>query len=265
MALTAVDLALVALAARAGAAILAVRRRSLASVEKADGSPVTEADREAEAIILAGLPAIWPGLPVVAEEAVAAGILPEIGRNFVLVDALDGTREFVAGRDEFTVNIGRIEDGQPVAGLVHVPATGDFYIAAERGGAWAARSVPAGMVPKASDFLPVAVRPAPQSPVTLVSLSHFDTRTAEHLAHRASGEVRNIGSSIKFCLIAAGEADLYPRYAPTREWDTAAGDAILRAAGGTMKQPDGSVFVYGKVDQGFENGPFIAAGAPALS
>ena len=263
MKLSSVDLALVELAQKAGAAILAVRARSLASVEKADGSPVTEADRQAEAIILAGLPALWPGVPVVAEEAVSSGILPQIGRRFILVDALDGTREFIAGRSEFTVNVGLVEDGRPIMGIVHAPATGDFFLAVERGGAFAARGIPAGTVPLQADFQPIVVRPMQQPPVTLVSLSHFDSRTQAHLASRTSGEVLNIGSSIKFCLIAAGQADLYPRYAPTREWDTAAGDAILRAAGGSMVQPDGSPFVYGKADQGFENGPFVASGGKA--
>lgn len=261
MALTSADLDLAALTADAGAAILAVRARSLASERKADGSPVTDADRQAEAIILAGLPAIWPGLPVVAEESAAAGMLPETGSEFVLVDPLDGTREFVSGLDEFTVNIARIRLGVPVAGIVLAPVSGDYFIASEAGGAWAARGVARGRLPLAADFRSIAVRVAGPGLTAVISRSHGDRDTEAFLAGRRIAARRSIGSSLKFCLIAQGEADIYPRFGPTMEWDTAAGDAVLRAAGGCVKRPDGSAFLYGKAAEGYRNGPFVATGA----
>lgn len=259
MVLTRNDLALAALACSAGAAILAVRAAALASDTKPDGSPVTEADRRAERIILDGIAVIWPGLPVIAEEAVSGGQVPVVADTFVLVDPLDGTREFIAGRAEFTVNIALVRHRVPVCGVVFAPATGAMFLAGEGGGAWRA-DVDGCRPPGDGAFRRIGVRPCGAGLVALVSHSHGDEMTEAWLAGQPVVARRNIGSSLKFCLIAAGEADVYPRFGPTMEWDTAAGDAVLRAAGGKVLQPDGAPFLYGKAATGFRNGPFIARG-----
>ena len=240
------------LAREAGAAILAVRREGFVLETKGDASPVTRADRVAEGIILAGLRAADPDLAIVAEEEVALSAEPPVPeRRFVLVDALDGTRDFVAGGDDFTVNIALVEDGVPVAGVVHVPVTGATY-GGDGTGAWRDG---------------VAIRTAPQVPPRIVaSRSHRTAETDAWIAdvQRRHGpcEIVHVGSSLKFCLLAEGSADLYPRFGRTMEWDVAAGDAILRAAGGTTWHTDGRPFVYGNVaprDAAFSNPDFIAA------
>jgi 3'(2'), 5'-bisphosphate nucleotidase len=244
--------ALLELVERAGAAILGQRERGLGAREKADRSMVTRADEAAEAIIVEGLVALAPAIPIVAEERVAAGVVPDIsGGRFWLVDPLDGTRELLDGSDEFTVNIALIEDRRPVLGVVGAPATGTVWWGAAGQGAFRARA-------GASRPIRARARPA-AGPVAVASRSHMDDDTRAFLAREGVTDYRAAGSSLKFCLIAEGLADLYPRFGPTMEWDTAAGDAVLRAAGGRVTTPDGTPFLYGK--PGFRNGPFVARGA----
>ena len=242
-----------AIAEEAGRAILRHYRTGVAVERKADSSPVTIADREAEALILRALRALDPGIPAIAEEAAAAGAAPaEGGERFWLVDPLDGTREFLGETDEFTVNIALVEHGTPVLGAVHVPALGVTYGGLAPGAAWRSR---AGAARQA-----ITARPVPaDGPVVLSSRRHGDReRLAELLAGMKISTHRSVGGSLKFCLLAAGEGDLYPRYGETNEWDTAAGDAVLRAAGGSVRTIDGAPLCYGKA--GFLNPEFIARG-----
>lgn len=259
---------MVVAAVAAGAEILEARARGAALRLKSDASPVTEADERAERVILDALAAHFPDIPAVGEEAVSAGQAPTQAGMFFLVDPLDGTREFVAGRDEFTVNIALVSAGAPVAGVVYVPADGRLWLGDLMTGPPTAR---AGVVPvraPAPDVASLAPvrRPAstPRPPVALVSRSHGDPRVGAYLARAGVTDARPMGSSVKFCLLAEGVADLYPRFGRTMEWDTAAGDAVLRAAGGVTLASDGSPLAYGK--GGHENGNFVAwARAPATS
>jgi 3'(2'), 5'-bisphosphate nucleotidase len=217
---------------------------------KADHSPVTDADEEAEKLILAELSSAFPGVPVVAEEAAAAGHISKVGSRFFLVDPVDGTKEFVKRGGEFTVNIGEIVDGQPVSGVVLAPAIGRLFVGAAGEGAFELAG---------SAIRDIACRkPDPDGLVAVSSRSHPDAKTDELLKSMPIKGHTNAGSSLKFCLVAAGEADIYPRAGETMEWDTAAGHAVLRAAGGTVTNWDGTPFLYGK--PGFRNGPFIARG-----
>ena len=220
---------------------------------KQDGSPVTAADAAAEAVILPVLRALTPDIPVVSEEEAAAGLAPEtVGRRFWLVDPLDGTKEFIKRNGEFTVNIALIEDGVPVLGVVHVPVTGETYAAAGPGSA--TLSV-AGGAPR-----PIAIRQRPAAGATIVaSRSHGDESALEaFLGDTVVAERRPAGSSVKFCLVARGDADLYPRLGPTMEWDTAAGHAVLLGAGGTVSTLDGAPLSYGKPQ--YRNPHFVAKG-----
>ena len=232
--------------------------RALRVMRKADASPVTVADEAAEKILLADLAQIAPGVPVVAEEAVAAGHVPVIAERFFLVDPLDGTREFVSHRDEFTVNIALIEAGEPVLGVVFAPARRELYWGDVRAGrAGVIDADPDGTMP--SFGVSICARKPPASGLTAVaSRSHRTPETDTLLANDPVTEFRSIGSSLKFCLVAAGEADIYPRIGTTMEWDTAAGQAVLVAAGGSVSDLDGAPFRYGK--PGFKNGNFIARG-----
>jgi 3'(2'), 5'-bisphosphate nucleotidase len=234
--------------------------------QKADRSPVTAADREAEAVLLAALSRIAPGIPVVAEEASAAGVVPETDDVFFLVDPLDGTREFIEKRPEFTVNIGLVRNRHPLFGIVYAPASGRLFATLAENNA-AEASLPADASPSALDSLAwSAIRarqPDPDALVALESLSHRTPETADMLARYKVRESRRAGSSLKFCLIARGEADLYPRLGPTCEWDTAAGHAVLGAAGGSVVTVDGAPLIYGKAPK-YLNPHFIAWGARAL-
>jgi 3'(2'), 5'-bisphosphate nucleotidase len=245
-------------AQRAGGAIMAVYATDFAVRDKADTSPVTMADEAAEKIILADLAAIAPGVRVVAEESVAAGRVPVIAERFFLVDPLDGTKEFVSRRDEFTVNVALIEAGQPVLGVVFAPARRELYWGDVRAGrAGHIDADPDGTMPSMGSA--ISARQAPASGLTAVaSRSHRTPETDEFLARYPVTEFRSIGSSLKFCLVATGEADLYPRLGTTMEWDTAAGHAVLSAAGGSVTGLAGEPFVYGK--PGFRNGHFLARG-----
>jgi 3'(2'), 5'-bisphosphate nucleotidase len=250
---------LVAIAASAGARIVAVRQQPLAVTAKDDGSPLTEADLAAEAIIAAGLAEAAPDLPVVSEEG-ANRSAPPAGTAFLLVDPLDGTKEFLGPSGEFTVNIALIEAGRPVCGVVYAPALGRIWQGHAGHGA-ATASLPAGADPAGIAWRPIRARSRPAGLVAVASRSHPDPATDAFLVRLPVVERRSIGSSLKFCLLAEGEADVYPRLAPTMEWDTAAGHAVLEAAGGRVTTPEGAPFLYGKAGQGFRNGPFVAWGA----
>jgi 3'(2'), 5'-bisphosphate nucleotidase len=245
-------------AQRAGGAIMAVYAGDFSVREKADASPVTAADEAAERILLADLATIAPGVPVVAEESVAAGLVPVIADRFFLVDPLDGTKEFVSRRDEFTVNVALIENGEPVLGVVFAPARRELYWGDVKAGkAGHIDADPDGTMPSLGSA--IAARVAPARGLTAVaSRSHRTPETDAFLSNYSIGEFRSIGSSLKFCLVAAGQADIYPRIGTTMEWDTAAGHAVLAAAGGRVTGLDGEPLRYGK--PGFRNGNFVARG-----
>ncbi|MEP1205807.1 MAG: 3'(2'),5'-bisphosphate nucleotidase CysQ [Rhizobiaceae bacterium] len=238
---------LLPLARQAGEAIMEVYRQGIEANEKSDGSFVTQADLRAEGIILQGLRDLAADIPVISEEnADSHRLEPPV--RFFLVDPLDGTAEFVKadGKGAFTVNIALVDQGGPVAGIIYAPALDELY--------W-------GIVGQGAFFndQPIASRqPQPDALVALASRSHRDEQTNDWIADNPITDTVSIGSSLKFCLIARGEADIYPRFGPTMEWDTAAGHAILCAAGGRVEHPDGSDFTYGK--PGYRNGPFIAKG-----
>jgi 3'(2'), 5'-bisphosphate nucleotidase len=242
--------ALAAAAWEAGEAILAVRRRGFDVTSKADASPVTEADHAAEAIILDALAKAAPGVPVIAEEEVAAGRVPAHDDLYFLVDPLDGTKEFVRGGDDYTVNIGLIVGASPRLGVVLAPEQGRLFGGIVGEGAW---------IEAESQRERIATRSRPGRTVAVASKSHFNQITADYLEAAAPGCGHvSIGSSLKFCIVAEGKADLYPRLSPTSEWDTAAGHAVLLAAGGRVDAPDGSVLRYGKT--AFLNRGFVATG-----
>ena len=241
----------IAAAARAaGEAIIELVARGFEVETKSDSSPVTEADRAAELIILAALARAAPGIPVIAEEEVAAGRIPAHDQLYFLVDPLDGTKEFVRGGDDYTVNIGLIANGTPRLGAVYTPARATMHAGLVGVGAWLEAD---------GERREIRTRPAEQPPMAVASKSHFNQATADYLDRAARGcEYVGIGSSLKFCIVAEGRADIYPRLAPTSEWDTAAGHAVLLAAGGRVDGPDGSPLRYGK--RAFLNRGFVATG-----
>ncbi len=241
------------LVAEAGKAIMGLQAAEIEARRKPDGSPVCQADIRAEKIILAGLATLMPGVAVIAEESFAPG--GGVPDRFLLVDPLDGTREFLAGHKDFTVNIALIEAGSPVAGAICAPALDQVYVA----GATAFQAdLTAGVL---GPMTPIATRAVPGAGLrALASRSHLNPETEQWLARQAVADLQRAGSSLKFCLIARGDADVYPRLATTMEWDTAAGHAILNAAGGCVLGLDGSPLRYGKKDAGFKNAGFIAWG-----
>ena len=251
------------IALAAGPAVMEEYRGGAEARAKRDGSPVTAADERAEAIIRERLRRLARPIPIVAEEATAAGQAIEIGQRFVLVDPLDGTREFVARNGEFTINVALVEGGVPIAGAVYAPALERLWFGGQTAFACAA---PVGAdLPDAASWRTLRTRPAPESLVALASRSHGDPATEAFLQRLPIRERRSAGSSLKFCVIAEGEGDVYPRFAPTMEWDTAAGDAVLRAAGGVVLAVEGGPLVYGKVAAGLRNGGFVAWGDPRLA
>jgi 3'(2'),5'-bisphosphate nucleotidase len=251
------DLACVAVTA--GSTVAAVFAAGCALTWKGDGSPVTDADLAAERIICDRLSERFPEMPIVSEERIAAGDAPVIGSRFALVDPLDGTREFIAGRKEFTVNVAIVVRGRPVAGAIYAPMLERLWI----GGASAYTcTVPPGAgLPDLAAMRRIKVRlPSPDHLAALVSRSHIDPHTETYLGRLPVSERRPMGSSLKFCVIAEGQADLYPRFGATREWDTAAGCAVLTAAGGSIVDPEGRPLRYGGVQSGFRHDGFVALG-----
>jgi 3'(2'), 5'-bisphosphate nucleotidase len=250
-----------AIASDAGVAVMEVYVSDFETRTKADYSPVSDADEKAEEIILARLERELPDVPVLAEERAAReGVGEAVHHAFLLVDPVDGTKEFIQRKGDFTVNIALIVGGLPVAGCVFAPARREMYF----GGASA--QLVEGFEPgdKVRDGRVLKTRDYPASLTAITSSSHLDERTKEFLLRNRIFEQTAIGSSLKFCWVAAGKADVYPRWGPTMEWDTAAGHAVLQAAGGQVLTPEGAPFVYGKGAQGFRNGPFIAWGGKAL-
>ena len=238
--------ALLDLTIEAGNAILDVYGSAFGSESKADGSPVTVADEAAEKIILAGLSELFPAVPVVAEEAVEAGNLPEAASRYFLVDPLDGTKEFIARNGEFTVNIALIDDGKPVFGVVYAPALGEIYwggaLPDDLCGEEALSSGAfAGAVAdnQVGEVRSISVRAVPEGGLTvLASRSHLSPETSALIEKLDVADMVSVGSSLKLCWVAAGKADFYPRLAPTMQWDIGAGDAVLRAAGGEVLVAD---------------------------
>lgn len=244
-------------AREAGEAIRAIVARGFDVEFKSDASPVTEADRAAELVILAALARAAPGVPVVAEEEVAAGRIPAHGDLYFLVDPLDGTKEFARGGDDYTVNIGLIEDGAPRLGVVYAPATNTLHGGIVGKDAW---------VDVDEGRRAIRTRSRQDQATAVASKSHLNQATMDYL-EAAVGQCRyaSIGSSLKFCIVAEGKADIYPRASPTSEWDTAAGHAVLLAAGGRVDGIDGTALQYGK--RAFLNRGFVATGgweAPAI-
>ncbi|WP_350335101.1 3'(2'),5'-bisphosphate nucleotidase CysQ [Coralliovum pocilloporae] len=236
----------------AGARIMEVYAEGADASFKSDGSPVTVADQAAEAVILKALSEIAPDIPVVSEENADSHALAAVD-EFFLVDPLDGTKEFLRrdGQGSFTVNIALVRGGTPVLGVVYAPALDRLFSGSEETGA----EETSGGVTRA-----LALRAVPETgAVAVASKSHRDEATNQWLEDHGISETISIGSSLKFCLVASGEADVYPRFGPTMEWDTAAGDAVLRAAGGRVTNPDKSPFLYGKPE--YRNGAFIAWGS----
>ena len=235
-------------AREAGEAILTIVRRGFDVERKGDMSPVTEADRAAELVILAALARAAPGVPVIAEEEVAAGRIPAHGDTYFLVDPLDGTKEFIRGGDDYTVNIGLVEDGVPTLGVVFAPATSRLHGGCAATGAW---------LDEGAGRRVIRTRERGSVLTAVASKSHLNQATIDYL-EAAAGKCSyvSVGSSLKFCIVAEGEADIYPRAAPTSEWDTAAGHAVLLAAGGLVDGPDGATLQYGK--RAFLNRAFVA-------
>jgi 3'(2'), 5'-bisphosphate nucleotidase len=252
-------LGLLELAQSSAKAIMAIYATDFAAHTKSDHSPVTQADVEAEAIIQAGLKKQWPEIPVIAEEAAAAGHVPEFKNQFFLVDPLDGTKEFVSRNGEFTVNIALIENGKPILGVVYAPAINLVYWGEAGIGSAKATLKPEDDLVTAK-WQTINTRPLPGEGATvLASRSHRDAETDAYLSTIKVNQLIGAGSSLKFCTIAAGEADIYPRFGRTMEWDTAAGHAVLAAAGGKVNQADGAPLLYGKRHRGFDNPAFIAS------
>ena len=249
----------------AGSVQLAVLRGGFKVRAKADASPVTEADTAAENIILEDLHKIAPDIPIIAEEAASRGEMPTICRRFFLVDPLDGTREFIREGTDFTVNIALVEDGAPVFGIILAPARKELWLTAAADLALHAVFDPDAPLPGWEDipFAPITTAPAPADGLRAVaSRSHMTAQTEDFLKELPVKSLLSAGSSLKFCLLAQGLADVYPRFGPTMEWDTAAGDAILRAAGGITLTTGGEPLIYGKAPQGYRNPSFIAWARP---
>ena len=249
------------LALAAGGAIMRHYAAGFEVETKADASPVTAADRAAERVILDGFAAAGLGTPCVSEEEASGGVIPACGDgNFLLVDPLDGTREFIERRPDFTVNIALIRAGDPALGVVYAPAR-DFLYAARPGVAFEV-TVENGR-PVARREIHARIMRTP--PAILASRSHCTDETRAFIARHPGAETVSIGSSLKFCMIARGDADLYPRYGRTMQWDTAAGDAVLRAAGGMARTLDGAPLTYGPKEgeglEAFVSPSFVAEGA----
>ena len=255
---------LAAVASQAAAAILAIRPSTLAPRLKADRSPVTAADEASDAVIAAGLARLLPEWPIVSEESSSG---PQVlGARFALVDPLDGTKEFLAGRTEFTVNIALVHNGKPMAGFIAVPALGLLYRGVVGRGAERLHLAPGALPSKATAITAIKARPRPiDGLVATVSRSHLEPASEAFLKRLPVRERLACGSALKFCRIAEGSADVYPRLSPTCEWDVAAGHAIILAAGGTLTTPAGGPMTYGHGDAEFRVPGFVAWGDPAAA
>jgi 3'(2'),5'-bisphosphate nucleotidase len=253
-----------AIASQAGKLIMAIYADAPRIDTKADGSPVSDADLESERLIRARLSKLLPDVPLIAEEAFDPQQCSQAPDRFVLVDPLDGTREFISRNGEFTVNIALIDGGQPIVGCVYAPACEAMYIAGAS--AFRATLSPGAALPPLPELEPITTRPYPGAGLSAVtSRSHLDAQTETFLKRLPIASHRNAGSSLKFCVIAQGDADVYPRLAPTMEWDTAAGQAVLIAAGGCVIGTDAAPLHYGKARLGFRNDGFVAWGQAPLS
>lgn len=254
--------ALTGTAARAAQAILGFAEAPVVR-QKMDGSPVTAADEAAEALILEELAKLLPGVPVISEEAVGRGHIPALDETFVLVDPLDGTREFIAGRPEYTVNIAVVRDGAPMLGIIATPPDGRIWRGVVGKGAERVIVQPGARFDDSVTPVPIHTRPAPaEGLVAALSRSYPDPATNAFVDRLPGAKRRTCGSSVKFCWLAEGTADVYPRLAPPNEWDIAAGHAILAAAGGVMIRTDGEAFRYGAAERKFRAPAFIAWGDP---
>lgn len=251
--------------ARAAAETLAIPFSSVSQRIKTDLTPVTAADEASEAVILEGVSRLLPGIPVIAEESVGRNPPASVEPSFVIVDPLDGTKEFLAGRDEFTVNVGIVTRGVPIAGIIAAPAQGLLWRGVAGGKAERLSLRFASGRAEAHGGTFVHTRPAPGRVTIATSRSHLDEQTEDFLARMPVGKRYLCGSSIKFCQLAQGDADIYPRLSPTREWDIAAGFAILLAAGGAVTAPDGGELRFGRVSGRFLIPGFIAWGDPAFA
>jgi 3'(2'), 5'-bisphosphate nucleotidase len=250
----------------AAAAILAARAGALDARAKADLSPVTAADEAAEAVILEGLARVLPGASVVSEEAASQACPARLPETFILVDPLDGTRELIAGRDEFTVNLGLVSAGRPRLGIVAAPAQGVLWRGVEGQGAERLRLSPGAPAGAARERRAIRTRLSPRAGLTaVVSRSHLDAETEAFLARLPIADRLASGSAVKFCQVAEGAADVYPRLSTTCEWDVAAGHAVLVAAGGVITTPAGGALPYGQVAGNFRIPAFVAWGDPAAA
>jgi 3'(2'), 5'-bisphosphate nucleotidase len=255
--------ALCGIAARASAATLAVPFSAVEQRTKNDLSPVTAADEAAETVILEGLQRLCPGVPVVAEESVAKGRIPAaLNGSFFCVDPLDGTKEFLAGRDEFTVNIALISRGEAVAGVIAAPAQGLLWRGVTGFGAQRLRLRLSGGVAETHEPIAIRTRQAPARLTVATSRTHLDDVTEAFISRLPVGKRYMCGSSVKFCHLAEGDADIYPRFSPTSEWDIAAGCAILAAAGGSSSTPSGNPLRFGNSAGKFMVPGFLAFGDP---
>lgn len=242
--------------AEAAIPVMDVYAQPFTAEQKADKSPVTAADERAEELILERLARSMAGVPVLAEESFAAGLRPDTQGDFILVDPVDGTKEFINKNGEFTINIALIQNRRPVAGCVYAPALDRIYLGGSQ--AWAGTLKP-GSHFDPRNLSPIATRdPRKGEKIAVMSRSHADEKTRAFAQARGVTDTVSAGSSLKFCLLAEGRADLYPRFGPTKEWDTGAGHAVLNAAGGRVTEPEGGEFLYGKAETEYLNGPFVA-------
>ncbi len=247
------------LVAQAGAAVLSIVRPSMRVLDKPDGSPVTEADMAADRIIAEGLAKLIPEVPVLSEERTHLAQRPYT-QSFFLIDPLDGTQEFIAGRDEFTINIALVTHGAPVLGIIGAPALGLIWRGVVGHGA---ERLLVTKDAHARAAQPIKTRPHPGRGgawIVAVSRSHMDTRTQAFIAARPGAIRQVLGSAIKFCRVAEGGADIYPRLSPTSEWDVAAGHALVSAAGGKITDSKGAALRFGEAHEGFLVPEFIAWG-----
>lgn len=256
---------LTALVSQAAAAIQRIGSEAARRM-KADGTPVCDADEAAEAVLLEGLARLMPGVPVVSEEACARGVRPRPGIRFFLVDPLDGTREFLAGRDEYTVNLALVAQGIPEIGIIAAPAHGRIWRGAMGRGGERLELAPGTPPSAARNLTRLHPRRCPtRGVIAAVSRSHLDPRTAAFVAGLPNAQQMVCGSSLKFCRLAEGSADVYPRLAPTSEWDIAAGHALLTASGGAVAAPDGTPLTYGRFEQAFRVPSFVAWADPTAA